>query len=433
VIDPIEEIDRGDIIIDWTNPLIPVVKVDELPVDKALILKLDYLPTVDLETNDLRVASQAGVTPVTTSIPFRVPSGGGTVNIQAAIDLALSAPSGGRFVDLDTQVAYPGDNPETAAVENGYTVLNDLRLDYAARLLNRDDDRDGNFNDEAFLSDQDRDCMSDRRIEQVVAAETSTDTFDYVGVDGVISHLDLFEGEMVIEVVQVWEGSSVNPNDELLLYFDEETYFAEYIWDGDNAVEIELFPGDLVTGDYIEIDVTRFTPAGGQPEYWLDGLWRVEYEGFVDPETFWEEGIISSIGPGWIDIDGWAEYDLADVVDWSFLDGSPAEMSDFSEGMFVELTVIVDEFGDEYVVGVQSLEDDPGGQVEFYYGEITFIFSSALAIDGEYFQTNFNTHWLDSDYTQIEKSDFEVGMPVEVKVRYIDEYTERVEAVRIDL
>jgi len=101
--------------------------------------------------------------------------------------------------------------------------------------------------------------------------------------------------------------------------------------------------------------------------------------------------------------------------------------------MFVELTVIVDEFGDEYVVGVQSLEDDPGGQVEFYYGEITFIFSSALAIDGEYFQTNFNTHWLDSDYTQIEKSDFEVGMPVEVKVRYIDEYTERVEAVRIDL
>ena len=429
VIDPIEEVDRGEISVDWTNVLEPVITVDALPAGRILILQVDYLPSIDLETSDLREVSQAGTDPVTTSIPFRIPADGSKVTLAASIDVSNRAPSGGRFVDLSTLATIPGDNPDTAAVEDGYTLDGDLRLDYATRLLNRDDDNDGNFTDEAYLADQDRDCMSDRRLDQVIASGTSTDTYEYVGIDGVITHLDLFNGELVVEALELYGGGEIKPNDEVLLYFDEETYFSEILWIDDHDVEIELFPGDLNTGDYVEIDLTAFTPASGSPEYWIDDIWRYA-DDYFEYDVYWEEGIITDMGAGWIEIDGWDEYDLADDVWWTLNDGTPAEQSDFEVGKFVELTIEEDEWGDAWVIEVYSLEDDP--EIDYYYGEITYIFSSALAIDGEYFQTNYNTQWLDWDFTEIGKAEFETGMDVEVKVRYIDEYTERVEWVRIE-
>lgn len=99
--------------------------------------------------------------------------------------------------------------------------------------------------------------------------------------------------------------------------------------------------------------------------------------------------------------------------------------------MFVELPVEVDGAGNEEATEVLKL-DDGAGFVEYYSGEIIFLFSNALALDDEYFQIDQNTMWYSSDGTPLSKADFEVGMFVEIKVRYLDEYTERIEEVRME-
>src|SRR5690606_23437695 len=122
-----------------------------------------------------------------TTIPIRLPDGDDPEVLNTAIDLGMSNPDGGVFVNLDDTQDIPGDNPATAVIENGYTVQRDLRLNDVDNLLSGDTDGMNGFDKEPQLRDMDRDCLSAKREEQVLVDYDAYESRPEIEIEGIVT------------------------------------------------------------------------------------------------------------------------------------------------------------------------------------------------------------------------------------------------------
>ncbi|MCB1219210.1 MAG: hypothetical protein H7A35_05810 [Planctomycetales bacterium] len=261
--------------------------VSGLPQGQALFLQVAYAPTVDLATGGAKAPARAisGTNRRTseipegaevTTIPIRLPVGDDPVVLNTAIDLGMSNPSGGFFVNLDDTQDIPGDNPATPAIENGYTIQRDLRLDYVDNLLSGDTDADLSFVDEPELRDSDRDCLSAKREEQVLDDDDAYESRPEIEIEGTVTGFDSQNGLIFLTnaIVEVGETEKPLPND-VVVYFTEFTpfEFRNKITDEEG----KLNPDDILAGDLLKIDLYALEDTGDilPTKYWVEHVRKV--------------------------------------------------------------------------------------------------------------------------------------------------------------
>ncbi|MCB1186414.1 hypothetical protein KDL29_04525 [bacterium] len=261
--------------------------VSGLPQGQALFLQVAYVPTVDLATGGSKAPARAisglnrRVSEIpegaeVTTIPIRLPVGDDPVVLTTAIDLGMSNPSGGFFVNLDDTQDIPGDNPATPAIENGYTVQRDLRLNYVDNLLSGDTDSDLSFVDEPELRDSDRDCLSAKREEQVLDDDDAYESRPEIEIEGTVTGFDSQNGLIFLTnaIVEVGETEKPLPND-VVVYFTEFTPFE--FRDKINDTEGKLNPDDILAGDLLKIDLYALEDTGDilPTKYWVEHVRKV--------------------------------------------------------------------------------------------------------------------------------------------------------------
>jgi hypothetical protein len=257
-----------------------------VPQGKLLYLDLFYSPTVNLATGQSKggasvksVSATPTAESVITSIPFRIPAGvGNVVEITANLTVAPN-PAGGYFVNVESSIAMPGDNPGTPAVEDGYVLAGQSRLAFATGEVSRDTDGNGDFEDEAHLEDSDRDGVSDNRLEQ----EFDDDDPEYdeqseVEVEGTVVSFDEAAGTITLTNAQLKSGSLETPlPSPVTVKFSELTRFEERVRTDSGDEEHDLDPSSLVAGDEVELSMYALEDLnGGLPAiYWIEEIKRV--------------------------------------------------------------------------------------------------------------------------------------------------------------
>lgn len=283
VIEPIDIVDRTPVGKVALAPGTATGTVVGLVRAKRYLVDLIYAPVVDLGTGTPKSPSgfhgTSAVDPgaiVVTSVPFYLPPGDQPVELDAAIDL-LPNPAGGYFVQLSASLVAPGDDPATVGiVEDGYTRSYVSRLDYRGGLVSRDTDSNGSFEDEAELGDDNRDCVSESGIEQVVEDdEHEDDEREELELEGVISAFD--EAAGLLTLVNVTSETDPGLPSTLTLHFSESAQFEEKIRNDSGDIEQDLDPGMLQPGDFVEATPYALTQGAGGPadSYWLHELKRV--------------------------------------------------------------------------------------------------------------------------------------------------------------
>jgi hypothetical protein len=130
-----------------------------LTKNKTLYLDIRYLPVVNLTTGALRATSELRKTASTTidnaeglqctAIPFTLYADTGTLQINASISIAAN-PMGGYFIDLVADQIVPHKSSERSR----------LRLAYKDGVLMADHTGDGQYSDDFYFSDNNRDQVS---------------------------------------------------------------------------------------------------------------------------------------------------------------------------------------------------------------------------------------------------------------------------------
>ncbi|MCB1216675.1 hypothetical protein KDL44_04745 [bacterium] len=261
--------------------------VSGLPQGQSLFLQVAYEPTVDLGTGGAKAPARAGsalyrrVSEIpegaeVTTIPLRLPVGDDPVVLDTAIDLGMVNPAGGFFVNLDDTQNIPGDNPATPAVENGYTVQRDLRLNYVDNLLSGDTNADLSFVDEPELRDSDRDCLSAKREEQVLDDDDEYENRPELEIEGTVTGFDQLNGLIFLTnaIIEVGEVEKPLPND-VVVYFTEFTPFE--FRDKINDIEGKLNPDEILAGDLLKIDLYALEDSGDilPTKYWVEHVRKV--------------------------------------------------------------------------------------------------------------------------------------------------------------
>lgn len=289
VIDPIKEVNAIEF-----GTVIPLATdgkftVNGLPRAQLLHLQVAYLPTVDLGTgapkggSSVRGTSAVPDGAVITSIPFKLPLGTDPGAVNAMIDLGTTNPLGGFFVEMLDDVTLPGDNPATPAIENGWTRTEDIRLDYKNGQVTLDTDVDGDFEDEAHLEDDNRDCVSGQRREQEL--DDNDDQYnnrEEIEVEGIVVSFDELNGIVTLTNVEVKIGDiETDINGQVTLTFSELSHFEERIrtdLNEEGKPYTELDPSTIVAGDKLEVE-----------------LYALEDTAMLIPSKYWTENVRRTI------------------------------------------------------------------------------------------------------------------------------------------
>ena len=289
VIDPIKEINAIEF-----GTVLPLATdgkftVNGLPRGQLLHLQVAYQPTVDLGTgapkggSSVRGISAVPDGAVITSIPFKLPLGTDPGAVNAMIDLGTANPAGGFFVKMNDDVTLPGDNPATPAIENGWTRTEDIRLDYKNGQVTLDTDIDGDFEDEAHLDDDNRDCVSGQRREQEL--DDNDDEYENreeIEVEGNVVSFDELNGTVTLSNVEVKSGNiETDVDGHVTLTFSELSHFEERIrtdLNEDGEPFTELDPSTIVAGDKLEVE-----------------LYALEDTAMLIPSKYWTENVRRTI------------------------------------------------------------------------------------------------------------------------------------------
>lgn len=183
-----------------------------LPADKALLIQIAFQPNVDLASGE----------PFSTDNPERTYAV--YIPVPDTTDSLVN-------IDADIQIsehddAYRGDVQATITVGEESTILA-TQLDYAAGLVSRDSDNDGDFCDEAWLADEARIGISARQVARLADANaTDTDQTEPVTVAGSIDILDECGGKLTLTDVELLSETGGRQHlDTLELKFAEDTPF----------------------------------------------------------------------------------------------------------------------------------------------------------------------------------------------------------------
>ena len=284
VIEPIEEVNIVEVGLVTALPSQGSFTIADLPLEKKVFLQFRYAPAIDLATGAEKIitghrfASQLSEDDiVTTSIPLSIPAGSEPVVVDAQIDLGTANPAGGFFVHLQANLFFPGDDPYTQPVEDGYVRSTNVRLDYARGFVSTDTDANGDFDDEAELEDEDRDCVSRARLRQELD-DDEFDERDEIEAEGILAAFDEASGLITLSNIVVESGNATAEEIELAqpLRFSELTRFEEKIKREGDDIERDIDPSDLKVGDEVEIDLYRLLDLSGEPtdKFWAEKIER---------------------------------------------------------------------------------------------------------------------------------------------------------------
>lgn len=278
VIDPIDVVTSAPL--GQTSVSGVQTRVTGLPKSKTLLARFYYAPTVNLATGAPKggasVRGGAGLRNVSdvpeseqevASVPFDMPATG-SVGVDTGINLLVN-PAGGYFVDLTATITYPGDNPSTVTVENGYQIIYKKRLSYAANLVAQDNNDDGDYDDDAAYQDSDNDCISDSLLKQIQDDNANELSEDHE-IEGVIDGINLLEGTMhLVSCAEI--GGADFPVDVTVHLAEGTTYHLRHRTDLNPDGELPYpsqNPNELVNGQEVEVELYDHVPGAGDATYW---------------------------------------------------------------------------------------------------------------------------------------------------------------------
>lgn len=231
----------------------------EVPRQRNLLMDIFYTPAIDLATGE------ANDNLVVTSVPFMLPMGMRTINLDVAIT-AQAKPGGGYYLIV-----------ETTQSEGTQKTTSRSRIDYATGTVSRINADNHSFNDEASLADVDHDGVSEARLLQTLDfAYTSPGYAPLVTIEGNVLYYDEQAGIVVLHSAeQLTGGGSIKVGDAVG-FFTEFTLFAE----SEAAtpdVELAIDPSDLRLGDRIVLQTQRFEIEEAQGnKYWVNSVLRYQ-------------------------------------------------------------------------------------------------------------------------------------------------------------
>jgi hypothetical protein len=237
-----------------------------IPKDQQLFVDIVYLPTVDLATGEPvpdtpQAWEEFGVV---TAVPFLLPKTELAVRLDVNISLEAN-PAGGYYIVVSSTQTI------------GEEVTMDMtRLSYATGLVSRITSAGTTFDEAAELSDDDRDAVSQSRIEQLMDEERLiSDWTTNIHFEGVVSSFDEASGEL--HVTDGYRISAVGtiPVPDFTVLFTELTLFAEK--QGPDGDLTPVDPSDLAAGDRIELAVEALDdgPGGEYARLWANSIVRV--------------------------------------------------------------------------------------------------------------------------------------------------------------
>lgn len=269
-IDPGDEPSRTPIVPPIIGPL-GVTLFDDLPRQQRLMADFVYAPVVDPVTGAPAPYTSQWIT----SVPFVLPASDQQLQIDAAIQLT-ARDGGGYYIDFRVTQNLLGA-PEVLLT----------RLDPAAYLVACDTTHDwtpegGGFGDEAWLSDSDRDGVSDalllRQIEYNTYHVYGTGELQPVLVSAVVTQYSESDGRLVLaDAIDGITGlPEPMPDSPILMRFSEQTSFSELVNPGPNQFERHFDPSMLHVGDEVLVHGVRLVDPTTvlQFKYWADRILR---------------------------------------------------------------------------------------------------------------------------------------------------------------
>lgn len=235
-----------------------------------------FAPQVNLATGSARSGP-----PFTSPGPLGVPDSYLTlatvpIVLSSGVPASISADvsftprlSGGYFVDLASTTSA-----------GGAPVSRTVRLDYPASRVACDTDGDGDFSDEAWLTDTDRDCVSNSRYAQEeynashLGVARSNQSFS-----ATVSSFDEQEG-----LLQLSGGTVVQ--------FSELCGFKSRLVSLAAPDPEDMRPGDLQPGDTVSVQAYTYD-TGAASQYWATYIERQEDPGMalsILPQTLADGG-----------------------------------------------------------------------------------------------------------------------------------------------
>lgn len=394
-----------------------------LPRGKQLLLDIRYLPTVDLATGAPRSASAKQACNLDdisslqiTALPFTLIEGSNMLEINADIQLTQH-PESGYYVDLEATTSIPGQ-PEIVSVS---------RLSYAAGVLISDSDSNGSYLDEVQFQDDDRDQVSNQRIEFVQDTSSAPSEPQLLALKGALRSFDPASAYITLEDAVVISGEADLPAIDTPLFVTEDTVFA-----------FGLDPNLWALGEHVSLDalVLNDTHTGVAPVYWVqraellsgalihdswlvasdDQPWQIEIswqaiDSFVDYfieryEYLPGYGFVVTAEPRLFHFE-----DAPTYVDYEVVPGVEYRYKLYGVMGTSELVLLGED------VGLATDEGDPGGG-RFFAGQIDWISFDQVAISSAdqqwIFFYDFLTLWIGEDPGAAGPSNFAIGDPVEV-------------------
>jgi len=385
VIDPTEIIGRPTL----AKPTVATLAnsaYTALPRAKQLLLDIRYLPAVDLATGAIRTSSALHESQAAddaaglqiTAVPFMLPDNASTAVISAEVNVAVN-PAGGYYVYLTTRTTVTGQ-PE---------IVCNSRLSYVDGVLSGDADGNGAFSDEAQFLDDDRDQVSNQRIEQAVDNEQYPAQPEPLVVQGDLLWYDAQMHSISLTNIELISGTEPAPLAETPLFTTEDTAFAE-----------ALNPNSWSPGDHLSLDLLRLSdPSGGMPPvFWVGHAERLQHNDASNGQLTASDDQPWQIEVSWVPLVGYTSY-LIERYEYypGFgygMSGMPLEFPAAGPTSFIDYEVAVgqqyrykyyglsagmprDLLGEE--TGVATAQGDPGGG-QFFSGVLLWIGLDSFAI-----------------------------------------------------
>lgn len=420
VIDPTEIVGRPTL----AKPIVGTLSsfaYAALPRGKQLLLDVRYLPSVSLATGAVRTPSAARVVSSVddaaglqiTAVPFILPDGVSTAVISASVRVEDN-PAGGSYVFLATTTTIPGQ-PD---------IVCSSRLSVVDGVLTADSDANGAFDDEAQFLDDDRDQVSNQRIEQAQENEQYPDQPAPLIIQGDLLSYDQLADVITLTNISRVSGDEPVPQNGEPLRTSEDTKFGPLLWQ---------------PGDHLSVDLLRMSDPNGElpPIYWVQRAELLQPDGAAGGLLTASDNLPWEIDVSWVPVEGFASYL---VERWEFYPGygyytsaAAAEFPINGPSSFIDFEVAPQQQyrykyyglnpGEDRVflgedVGMATADGPPGGG-QFFSGILQWVSLDALAIKDidereQTFIIDAMTMWTVQNFPAYDRSIFAVGELVQV-------------------
>lgn len=266
IIDPIEDIGSFEPPMDYLGPF-GSAYFDGLKREKLCYLEAAFLPAIDPasgQPSEAQGPDSPGIQRIV--YPLQLPDDGRSYEADIRIT-AVGSSDGGLFYDIAADSNIPGRFSSTGI--RMYTVLSHLA---------RDLDGDGDYTDESWLHDSDRNALSDA-LEERLRTDEQYFVQEGVQVVGTVQDILPEKGEILLSRAYVYcETGSESQFEEFTLHFTELTEFVEanplnQTLDPSRIRSVEIMPGSQLTSLGT---LQRIGPSGEPVNFWAQSVTQLE-------------------------------------------------------------------------------------------------------------------------------------------------------------